>query len=303
MKVIFLGTPQFACPILETLSQANGIEILAVVTQPDRKSGRSQKLTPPPIKRLATELNLKVLQPQNSEQLYQQIKNLKPDFLVLVAYGLMLNKDVLELPKVAPVNIHLSLLPKYRGASPVQQSILNGDKRTGITIMKMTSELDKGPVYLLKKLEIQELDNLETLTNSLARLAATLIVPALNDISQNHLPPLRQDESKASYTKKINKKDGKISFKASAEQINNKIRAFTPWPSAFTELQGKKIKIIEASYENNSTSQEPGKWFQDQELLKIATGEGNLIPKKLQIEGKKPMSPKDFLNGYKSLID
>jgi len=301
MKIVFFGTPDFAVPTLESL--AKEMEVICVVTQPDKKVGRKQIITPPPVKISAKKLGIKVIQPNNKKELKENLKDIKADFFVVLAYGMILEKEVLQMPKYGCINIHASLLPKYRGASPIQESLLNGDKYTGISIMKMGEKLDQGPVYLLRRIEIEDIDDLETLSKKLETLSAKLTPLVLGDIAEGSLSPLPQEESKATYCKKIEKKDGEINWDSDAEKIHNMIRAYNPWPSAHTKFKGKEIKILEAQLEKTETTTETGKFFVESGTLKISAKNGNIIPKKLQLEGKNPMSDKEFLNGYKAQIE
>ncbi|MCK9186915.1 methionyl-tRNA formyltransferase, partial [Candidatus Gracilibacteria bacterium] len=193
MKIVFFGTPEFAVPTLETL--AKEMDVLCVVTQPDKKVGRKQILTPPPIKISAEKLGIKVIQPKNKKELRENLKGIKADFFVVLAFGMILEKDILEIPKYGCINIHASLLPRYRGASPIQEALLNGDKDTGISIMKMEEKLDQGPVYLLQRIEIEDLDDFETLSRKLQTLSAKMITLVLIDIAEGTLYPLKQIES------------------------------------------------------------------------------------------------------------
>lgn len=301
MKIVFFGTPEFAVPTLESLAQE--MDVICVVTQPDKKAGRKQTLTPPPVKVSAEKLGIKVIQPRNKKELREELKGVKADFFVILAYGMILEKKVLNMPKYACVNIHASLLPKYRGASPIQTALLNGDKNTGISIMKMGEKLDQGPVYLLQRIEIEDLDDMETLSRKLQTLSAKITPLVLVDIAEGTLSPLPQIESKATYCKKIDKKDGEINWNIDSEKIYNMIRAYNPWPCAHTKFNSKEIKILSARLEKKETKIKPGKFFIENGILKIAAENGNILPKKLQLEGKKAMSDKEFLNGYKAQIE
>lgn len=301
MKIVFFGTPEFAVPTLEAL--AKEMDVICVVTQPDKKVGRKQILTPPPVKASAEKLGIKVIQPRTKKELREGLKDIKADFFVVLAFGMILEKEILEMPKYGCINIHASLLPKYRGASPIQEALLNGDKSTGVSIMKMAEKLDQGPVYLLQRIEIEDLDDLETLSRKLQVLSAKMTPLVLTDIAEGTLYPLAQIESKATYCKKIEKKDGEINWDFDAEKIHNMIRAYSVWPCAYTKFNGKEIKILEAKLEKKETKNMPGKFFIEDGILKISAKNGNILPKKLQLEGKNPMSDKEFLNGYKAQIE
>lgn len=301
MKIVFFGTPEFAVQTLEAL--AKEMDVICVVTQPDKKVGRKQILTPPPVKASAEKLGIKVIQPRTKKELREGLKDIKADFFVVLAFGMILEKEILEMPKYGCINIHASLLPKYRGASPIQEALLNGDKSTGVSIMKMAEKLDQGPVYLLQRIEIEDLDDLETLSRKLQALSAKMTPLVLTDIAEGTLYPLAQIESKATYCKKIEKKDGEINWNSDAEKIHNMIRAYSVWPCAYTKFNGKEIKILEAKLEKKETKNMPGKFFIEDGILKISAKNGNILPKKLQLEGKNPMSDKEFLNGYKAQIE
>lgn len=301
MKIIFFGTPKFAAPSLEKLTKSGDFEIMAAVTQEDKPIGRKQVLTPTSIKIKAKELGLKVLQPKNSKELEKELSKYKADFFVVIAYGEIMSEKILKMPKYGSVNVHASMLPKYRGASPIQESLLNGDKETGISIIKIDNKMDHGDIYLIKRIKIEKNDTLESLSKKLAKVSAYILPLALKDIAGKTLSPLHQDDKKATYCRKIKKEDGKIDFKEhSAEDILNMIKAYTPWPSVFTEIKGKKIKIIEAKSIPDFLP--PGKIAVEGKILKIGTLKGTLIPTKIQPEGKNKMDISAFLNGYRNLF-
>lgn len=301
MKIIYFGTPGFAVKPLETLYEEDQIEILAVVTQPDKPQGRKQIMTASPVKDCATKLGLKVIQPKNKKELGEELKKIeKVDFFVVIAYGMILSKEILEMPKLGPINIHASLLPKYRGASPIQESLLHGDAETGVSIMAMDETMDHGDIYLTEKIQIDDNDSLESLTNKLSDISAQALPHALKNIKDGTLSAIPQNHQEATFCHKIEKEDGKIDFSKSAMEIRNMLRAFTPWPGIFTEFNGKKLKIIETTITNEEI--EAGKFKIDGKILKIGTGKGSLIPSKLQIEGKSVMDTASFLNGYRSHI-
>ena len=296
MKIVFFGTPEFAMPNLEALYHSKDMEILSVVTQPDKPQGRKKILTPPPVKILAKELNLKIIQPKNKKELINALSTLeKANFFVVIAFGMILPQEVLSMPKYGAINVHASLLPKYRGASPIQESLLNGDIETGISVIKIDQELDHGDIFLIKRLNIEKNDNFATLSVKLALLSSNLLPHLLHDIAGSHLSPIHQDHQKATYCHKITKEDGKINFSSSAEEIKNMINAYTPWPGVYTEFAGKKLKII--STEISDEKIQPGEFKIENKILKIGTKKGALIPTKLQPEGKKVMDAKAFING------
>ncbi|MBN1494216.1 methionyl-tRNA formyltransferase [Candidatus Peregrinibacteria bacterium] len=302
MKTVFFGTPDFAVPFLKTLHGDKDIEILAVVCQPDKKIGRKQILTQSPVKTEAAKLNLTVLQPQklkNNPDFFNLIKALKADFFVVVAYGKIIPTEYLDIPKYGAVNVHGSLLPRYRGASPIQTALLNGDKETGISFMKISKELDTGDVYLLKREAINKEDNFTTLSAKLAKTGAVMLPSVLKDIQNHVLEPIPQNDSKATYCKKISKKDSLLDAQnESSENILNKLRAYTPWPGIYINFNNKKIKIINAEITNDKVDVNPGNLKAVNKNLYLGTKNGALIIYTIQPEGKKVLAAQDFINGF-----
>lgn len=302
MKVIFFGTPEIAVKTLQVMHMLPDIEISAVITQPDKEAGRGKKKTPPPVKTAAESIGIKTFQPQNKKELLEVLHKLgKPNFFVVFAYGMILPKEALEIPKNGAINVHTSLLPKYRGASPIQSALLNGDKETGVSIMRMNEKMDQGDIYLLRRVPIEETDTYESLSSKLGETSAITLPPALHDITAKILTPIKQNHSNATYCKKIKKTDGEIDFKKTAKEIKNMFRAYTPWPGVFTKLKGKKIEITGLEIDENQ-SIPPGEMETEKEKLKIGTSKGILIPTKLKPEGKKEMEIKSFINGYGHLL-
>ncbi len=300
IRIIFFGTPEFAVSSLESLAKSSNIKIETVITQPDKPAGRKNRPKPPPVKLAAEQLKLKVHQPHDKNELLKILKSYKCDFFVVIAYGMILPKEILELPKYGAINVHASLLPKYRGASPIQECLLNDDKETGISIMAMDEKLDHGKIFIIKRIKINENDNFESLSKKMSDQSSEILPHVLQDIVEETLKPVPQDEShtKPTYCRKIQKNDGQIKWNKTAENILNMIRAYTPWPSAYTDFKGRKLKIIEATTTDENI--EPGKVIVEQKILKIGTIQGSVIPKKVQLEGKNPMSIADFLNGQKN---
>ncbi len=305
IKVIFMGTPLFAVPSLESLISDAEIEVLTVVTQEDKKVGRKQILMPSPVKETALKHGIPVLQPpslKNNKEALELIKKLKPDFLVVVAYGQILPREMLSVPRYACVNLHGSLLPRYRGASPIEEAILNGDKETGLSFIKMEERMDSGDILLLHRVRIEPEDTSVTLRAKMSVIGGSLLPYLLKDYRDGNIFPIKQNHAKATFCRKIKKEDGLIDMKVlTAEQILNRIRAYTPWPSCFITVNGKKLKILEA-YADESASKtaksKPGETiFIDKDTVAFVTASGLLIPKKVQLEGKNPMSAHDFLLG------
>ncbi|MBU1992715.1 MAG: methionyl-tRNA formyltransferase [Patescibacteria group bacterium] len=299
-SVIFMGTPLFALLPLQGLIEHPDFEVKAVVTQKDKKVGRKLKITAPPVKILAEKSNIPVLQPDkvSDPEFMKLLTELKPDFIVVVAFGQILPQKLLDIPKYDSVNIHASLLPRYRGASPIQEALLQGDKDTGVTIMKMSKMLDEGDIYLMKRIDIEPDDESEKLSGKLSMLGALMLPFVLPDIKEGKLTPIAQDPKKATYCTKIKKEDGLINFsKETAEEISNKIRAFSIWPNAYTFLDKKQFKIFQATISTEEAK--PGEIvFLDKDTIGIGTKKGLLIPKEVQLEGKSRTPIEEFLKGY-----
>ena len=301
MKIIFFGTPQFSAQILSTLIQDKESEVVAVVTQADKPVGRGNAITSPPVKKIAERSNIPVIQPNNSSELKMEIEKFENiDFFVVVAFGIILNKELLQMPKYCALNIHTSILPKYRGASPIQEALLHGDHETGISFMKMDEEMDHGPIYKIIKVQISEEDTLQTLSEKLSETAVNTLISTLDKISSQILTPKDQDHTKATYCKKIKKSDGFVNFNQSAVDIVNMIKAYNQWPSVYFEIGDKNIKITKAKISDENIKE--GEFKIDGKILKIGTKKGTLMPEILQPEGKKETSVENFLNGYKTLI-
>jgi methionyl-tRNA formyltransferase len=303
-KIIFMGTPDFGMPVLKYL--ISDTNVVAVVTQPDKKVGRSQTLTPPPIKQFATEKNIEVLQPEKvkgNSDFVKQIKDLKPDLVIVVAYGFILPKEILDIPKFGVINIHASLLPKYRGASPIQSAILNGDQETGVSLMLLDELMDHGAILAQKKVKILPYDDFKTLHDKLATLGTELLSETLSDYLSGKKQPKKQKDSDATYCQLIKKEDGKIDWNKSAEEIERQVRAFNPWPSAFTNWEGKNLKILKSEVINVDGKYVIGEVFKYKDGLAIKCAQGELELIELQLEGKNKMSAKEFINGHPKIIN
>ena len=315
MKIVFMGTPDFAVGALEALIKA-GHEITAVVTQPDKAKGRSGQLTFPPVKECALKYGIPVFQPRRikTPEAIGELKQYPADVYVVAAFGQLLSQEILDIPKFGCLNIHASLLPKYRGASPIQNVLLNGEEKTGITIMQMNAGLDTGDMLYQKEIEIDRTDTFETLHDKLMVLGGEAIAEALPLLEQGDLEPVPQDDSLTCYAPLITKEMGRIDFTQSAYTIELKVRGMNPWPSAYTTYHGKQLKIGEAVAEEQeaepacekdtakASAAEPtcGKILQvTKDCVVIGTGKGILKVYSLQLEGKKRMSTHDFLLGVK----
>ncbi|MCX6739747.1 MAG: methionyl-tRNA formyltransferase [Candidatus Parcubacteria bacterium] len=304
IKVIFMGTPDFSVPALDAI--INNFKLLAVVTQPDKKVGRKQVITPSPVKKFVLDKGYEILQPASLKgniELISRIKELQPDLIVVVAYGFILPPELIAIPKYGVINIHASLLPKYRGASPIQSAILNGDKQTGISVMLIDDKMDHGALLAQKTITITDYDNFESLHNKLSQLGADLLLDTVPKFYSEQIKPVPQDESKATYCKLITKEDGKIDWNKFAEEIDRQIRAFTPWPGTWTEWKGKSLKVIKSKVIKSEVgSHKVGEVFKVNDGIAIACGKDALEILELQLEGKKPMTAKEFSNGYGDLI-
>lgn len=296
-----MGSPEFAVPSLEAL--AHGYTIAGVVTQPDRPAGRGRNLTPPPVKTLALQLGLPVIQPVRIRQpeAMQQLRVWAPDVIVVVAFGQILRQDVLELPPFGCINVHASLLPRWRGAAPVQAAILHGDREIGVSIMRLDAGIDTGPVYRKQAMEIQPDDTAASLSQRLARLGADVLLDTLPGILDGSLTPQPQDESQATYASMLKKEDGELDFSQPAMSLANKVRAFSPWPGAFTTWQDQPLKIHQARAAlRASPAHATGQHAIVDGYPAIATADGYLVLENLQPAGKKAMDGKSFLAGARN---
>ncbi len=307
IKIIFMGTPEFAVPILNSLIEK--YKIISVVTQPDKKVGRKQIINQSPVKKLAIKNNIKVLQPEQirgNNEFIKAIKELKPDLIIVAAYGLILPKEILNIPQYKVINVHASLLPNYRGASPIQTAILNGDSKTGVTIMLVNEKMDQGDIIAQAETPISPNETSETLHDKLSDLGAKLLTKTLPKYLDGEIEPQKQDDSKASYCQLITKADGKINWQKSAIEIERQVRALNPWPGTWTIWQNKNLKILETEILNpdvGCAESEIGKTFLTaQKELAINCKKGSLLLKKLQLEGKKNMTDKELINGYPGII-
>lgn len=300
MKVLFLGTSEFSCPSLESLLESSQ-KVIGVVTQPDRPKGRGQKLAPSPVKSLAISKDLPVLQPERvrDPSFLEALKSLHPDLMVVVAYGQILSPAVLAIPPRGCVNVHASLLPKYRGAAPIARAILAGETKTGVTTILMDPGMDTGPVLLTAETNIEESDTMGTLHDRLARMGAHLLVQTLEGLEKRTLTPFPQDPSQATYAPKIQKEEGRINWQTPARHLFNLLRAFDPWPGAFTIWAGRILKLFQPSPLEEEAKEAPGTVVQASVAgLRIATSHGYLLVRELQLESRPRMTVNEFLRGY-----
>ena len=302
MKIVFMGTAELSCASLEKLAHDGHFQIAAVVTQPDKPRGRELKPQPSPVKLLAQKLKLPVLQPARArdENFISELRQLQPDLVAVVAYGQILPPAILDLPKFGCVNVHTSLLPKYRGAAPVQSAILNGETETGVTIMKMDAGLDTGDILAQTRTPILPEDNSQTLHDRLAQLGADLLVETIPNYVAGKILVRPQPKEGATYAAKIKKEDGKIDWNEPAEKILNRLRAFTPWPGAFTflktEAKPQLLKIWKAEVVEESGN--AGEILSvDKNGIVIACGKNSLRILELQREGGRRLEAREFLAG------
>lgn len=302
LRIIFMGTPELAATSLRALIAAKDFQVVAVATQPDQPKGRGLHLQASPVKQIAQQANLPVLQPQRArdESFIEQLRTLQPDLIAVAAYGQILPKAILDLPRYGCVNVHTSLLPKYRGAAPIQHALLNGEGETGVTIMKMDAGLDTGDILTQQKTAIDLSDNSQTLHDRLAEIGAGLLVSTILDFVAGRIQPRPQPSEAVVYAPKIKKQDGQIDWTQAARIIWNRVRAMVPWPGAFTHLSGQAnslLKIWEAEVVEGTG--EAGTILQaDKNGVVIACGSGTLRVLVMQREGGRRMSAAEFLAGH-----
>ncbi|WP_077367347.1 methionyl-tRNA formyltransferase [Anaerosalibacter sp. Marseille-P3206] len=299
MKIIYMGTPDFAVFPLQKLFEENN-NIPLVVSQEDKPKGRGKKLLPTPVKEKALELGLEVFQPKdiNSEESIKKIRDIQPDFIVVAAYGQILKEEILSIPKYGCINIHASLLPRYRGAAPINWVIINGESETGITIMKMGKGLDTGDILLKESIPITEEDDSITIHDKLSNLGGNLIVKALKGVKEGYINPVEQDHSKANYAPMIYKKMGRIDWSKSGEEIVNFIRGLKPWPFAYTFYNDLNIKIHKARVTDKFKDGVNGQIVKvTEEGVFVNTKDSCVVIEELQFPGKRKMLVSEFIKG------
>lgn len=300
-----MGTPDFSVPILRMIHE-EGYEVLAVVTQPDRPVGRKKVLTPPPVKAEALRLGLPVIQPEklrNSEEL-QEILALNPDIVITAAFGQILPKDLLEAPRYGCINVHASLLPKYRGGAPIHQAIIDGEEKTGVTIMYMAEKLDAGDIISQRAITIEDEDNTGTMFEKLSVVGKELLketLPLIIEGTNNRIP---QDETKVTFAHNISREQERVNWANSARTVFNQVRGLTPWPTAYTTINGENVKLWSVREGDSFTNQPPGLVVKiNKESFEIATGDGkSIVILELQPAGKKRMTSQDYLRGTGSKL-
>ena len=303
LRIIFMGTPELAGVSLSALLRVPEFQIVAVVTQPDQPKGRGLKLQPSPVKEIAVRENLPVLQPERArdEEFLQELRSLQPDLIAVAAYGQILPQSILDLPRFGCLNVHTSLLPKYRGASPIQRAVLNGDPESGVTIMKMNAGMDTGDILTQEKTPILPADNSQTLHDRLAQIGAELLARTIPDYVAGKISPRPQPAEGVSHAAKIKKSDGQIDWSQPAVAVWNRVRGMTPWPGAFTFLPGQSqpvlLKIWEAEVAPSSGA--PGEISHaDKNGIVVGCGSGSLRISGLQREGGRRLTAQEFLAGH-----
>ncbi len=306
-RIVFMGTPEFSLPAMERLV-ACGYEIVAVYTQPDKPAGRGRVPNPSPVKVKAQEYGISVLQLEsfrNSSEI-EYLSSLNPDIIVVVAFGQMLSRKVLDIPAFGCLNIHPSLLPRYRGSSPVASAILRGDTETGVTIMLLDAGVDTGPILTQKRVFMEPEDTTESLENKLSEIGADLLVETMPAWFEQKLSPKRQEDGEATYTSQISKNDGAINWQLSANELEKRVRAFHPWPGSYTRWRGKTLKVVQSTPVASAEPTEPGMVVDlashTGTFSGVATGEGILGLLKVQLEGRKVMPISDFMRGNRGFV-
>lgn len=299
MRIVFMGTPEFSVPTLETLI-ASEHEVVGVITQPDKPKGRGKAMQMTPVKEKALEHDIPVFQPVRvrEESFFHVLEELRPDVIVVIAFGQILPKQILELPKYGCLNIHASLLPRLRGAAPIQWAVIDGEEKSGVTIMQMDAGLDTGDMLLKKEIVLDEKETGGSLHDKLSVMGGDLILEALSLAEAGKLTPKKQDDSKSNYAKMLHKQMGNLDFSKPAVELERLIRGLNPWPSAYTHLEGKTLKIWSADVVAGKANAKPGEIIEvSKEAFVIQTGEQALKICELQLEGKKRMETAAFLRG------
>ncbi|MBL8050155.1 MAG: methionyl-tRNA formyltransferase [Anaerolineales bacterium] len=297
IRVVFMGSPDFALPSLRALAQ--NYQVVGVVTQPDRASGRGRELKSPPVKTLALELNIPIIQPEKLKEATQQLQTWNPDVIIVAAFGQILKKEILDLPKYGCINVHASLLPRWRGAAPINAAILAGDEETGVTIMKMDVGLDTGDMLTKKSIRLKPDDTAGSVFQTLSTLGADLLIETLPKIFEGSITPQPQPDEGATYAPMLKKEDGKLNFNHSVYEIERRVRAMNPWPSAWFEWDGNLLKVIRVSV-SEKKSGGIGNRFTVEGRGAVTCADGSIVLEEVQPAGKKVMSGKSFLLGVRN---
>ena len=299
MRIVFIGTGEIGVPTLQALLKSEH-EVVGIVTQPDKPVGRAQLIEPPAIKKALAAPKMRVLQPARirERQAIEEIRALTPDVIVVMAYGQILAREILETPKIACLNLHASLLPRWRGAAPIQAAIVAGDSETGITVMYMDEGLDTGDILLQRIIAVRPDDTSGLLHDRLAKIAPEALLESLELLAKGTAPRTRQDNAFATYARKLKREDGKIDWSDPADTIERQIRAFDPWPGAFMKFDGRNLKIFSAAIV--ALRGAPGEILRSEKELVVAAGEGALSLGEVQLEGKRRMTATEFLRGHRT---
>ena len=297
IKIVFMGTPDFAVPIFKAL--ADNYNVVAVVTQPDKRIGRKQILTPTPVKKVSALYNIPVLQPIKIKEAYQEVLKYKPDIIITCAYGQIIPKELLDYPKYKCINVHASLLPKLRGGAPIHHAIMDGYDKTGITIMYMDIKMDAGDIISQAETTITKDDTLASLHDRLSEMGKDLLLETLPNIIRGNINPIKQDETKVTYGYNITKEDEKIDFTRTNIEVDNKVRALNPTPGAYTTINGKRMKVYDVIVSDRYyATTEPGTIVGfEKNGIRVVAGTKEVILTDIAIEGKKRCLVKDYLNG------
>jgi methionyl-tRNA formyltransferase len=301
MRIAFMGSPEISSTIFNNLIN-KGLKIDAVITQPDRPCGRGCKVKESPLKSESKKQQVKVYEPQNKESLVDVIKNLKPDLCIVAAYGMIIPKEALDIPRYGMINFHPSLLPELRGPSPIPMAILSGLKETGVTIMQVSEKMDAGDILTQEKINLKGSETTPTLSENLAHIGSRMILDLIPKIEQKNIKPIKQDDKKATYTRIIKKEDGLINWATqSAAKIERMSRAYQPWPGVYTTWDGKKIDFYEIT--KTKVHLEPGLAIEKNNRILIGTCNGTIALGYLKIEGKKRVTAREFICGYPRFIN
>lgn len=304
LRIVFMGSPDFALPSLSALVSTPNYQVVGVITQPDRASGRGRELKPPPVKSLALELNIPVMQPEKLRlpEPMEQLRAWTPDLIVVAAFGQILKKDVLEMPHYGCINVHASLLPRWRGAAPINAAILHGDEETGVTIMQMDVGLDTGPMLAKKSIRINPDDTAGSVSQALSTLGADLLIETLPDYLAGNLAAIPQPEDGSTYAPMLKKTDGLLDFTQPAIDLERRVRAMNPWPGAWFEWNGNPLKVLRASTVSGEKGLASGSRFTVEGRPAVQSSEGALVLDEVQPAGKKAMPGKSFLAGARDWV-
>lgn len=297
MRIVFMGTPEFSVPILEALIN-NGYEIVGVVTQPDKKIGRKQILTPSPVKQVAKKHSIKVLQPEKIKNEYKEVLTLNPDLIVTAAYGQFIPKEILDFPKYGCINVHASLLPLLRGGAPIQKAIIEGHKKTGITIMEMTLKMDAGDILSQKEIEITAEDTYGSLHDKLSKIGAKLLIETIPKLIKGEIKKIKQDESLVTFAYNLTREDEKIKWEKQSQDVYNHVRGLDPTPGAYTTIDNQILKVWKVSLTDDESDEQPGTIVKTKTSIGVVCGNKKVVELvEVQVAGKRRMTVKELLNG------